>query len=537
MKIIRNEKGYTLILTLIIIIVIVSLFSTFAFGAITQQKQVEITDDTYEVTAIAEMGVEYYKAEILNLIEFYRQKTIDEVKVVEKDSELTGDEKHNAILTIDTNNISDLKSKVLLLYNPDPTDKTALGNSNSKYFALLDDKLFSEEKPSQIDIEVVGHLLDKSKLISAKFRFPTHLVTSTPIGSGSGNDNDNHLIDPPDFSITFPTNKCVEPIYKNTKACYTNNLLTLTTLNNNIVFYTGNEIKSFPQSSNKDYNNSYIYANGKVYFNWLNNNKNLTIQIHGEGTLPQFKNAENISVYLQGLGWHDEISGKTYKLYGEGNQVFKSTVNLENSIIEVKGEIEFTNSTTFDRKTKLSVSESAYFNNTVSFDDSEAAFSGSSTFNNSTSIKNNSTLKINSTATFKNTLDIINSKLYISGISTFNNDLRVSDGSFANFTDTINAIRINSHNNSTVCLRKSVKGNPGLNIDNSSNIYILDDTGNVKQSTPYKNWGSKHPVFLNSKAFESLCPNNEAVKPGNDYEYSITPILPEDDFTLEINYN
>ena len=31
-----------------------------------QQKQVEKTDETYEVTAIAEMGVEYYQAKILN---------------------------------------------------------------------------------------------------------------------------------------------------------------------------------------------------------------------------------------------------------------------------------------------------------------------------------------------------------------------------------------------------------------------------------------------------------------------------------------
>ena len=30
-----------------------------------QQKQVEKTDETYEVLAIAEMGVEYYQARIL----------------------------------------------------------------------------------------------------------------------------------------------------------------------------------------------------------------------------------------------------------------------------------------------------------------------------------------------------------------------------------------------------------------------------------------------------------------------------------------
>ena len=69
MKKLQNEKGYTLILTLVIITIIVIFFSSFTLSAMNQQKQVEKTDENYEVTAIAEMGVEYYQAKVLNAIE------------------------------------------------------------------------------------------------------------------------------------------------------------------------------------------------------------------------------------------------------------------------------------------------------------------------------------------------------------------------------------------------------------------------------------------------------------------------------------
>ena len=65
MKTVQNEKGYTLLLTLVIIFIIIIFFSSFSLSAMNQQKQVEKTDENYEVTAIAEMGVEYYQAKYI----------------------------------------------------------------------------------------------------------------------------------------------------------------------------------------------------------------------------------------------------------------------------------------------------------------------------------------------------------------------------------------------------------------------------------------------------------------------------------------
>ena len=51
MKTVQNEKGYTLLLTLVIIFIIIIFFSSFSLSAMNQQKQVEKTDENYEVTS------------------------------------------------------------------------------------------------------------------------------------------------------------------------------------------------------------------------------------------------------------------------------------------------------------------------------------------------------------------------------------------------------------------------------------------------------------------------------------------------------
>ena len=56
----RNNKGYILILTLIVISVMSLFLLTFIQISANHDKQVKQTSDTFEVTSIAEMGVEYF---------------------------------------------------------------------------------------------------------------------------------------------------------------------------------------------------------------------------------------------------------------------------------------------------------------------------------------------------------------------------------------------------------------------------------------------------------------------------------------------
>lgn len=531
MKKVRNEQGYTLLLTMVLIIVVVLFFTTFTMKALSQQKQVEKTDENYEVTAIAEMGVEYYRAEILNLIYRYADLLVSELTLPEKDR--------------DSDEV--IKKKYLdQLYDKIKTLPSKIEVASDKYFEV-EGGIPNAVSNYPLKLLINGHKGGEIiKKIEVTFIIPQDLTkpslinqdgengSNDGIESGSENFSINHLIQPPDFLIVSPSSKCVTPIINNlNKPCYTDDLSTLKDLKSNTVFYTGNEIKNFPQSDNKDYNNSYIYANGKVNFNWLNNNKNLSIQIKGEGKLPQFKNLNNISVYIQGKGYHDELSGTKYILYGEGNQEFTSTVNLENSIIEVTGTTKFNNSTVFKNNSKILLLSSVTFVNTINFQKSEVTIIGPATFENSTIINNESTAEIHNTSLFKNTLDVQNSKLYVTGFSTFKNDLRVSKG-YVNFFEEVEAIRINSHNNSTVCLRKGLKGNQGVNIDNSSNIYILNDTGLEKKS-PYNKWGSKDPIYLNPEQYESKCPSPVNSNPKEPIDYnSINPTAEE--ITGEIIY-
>lgn len=61
MKLIKNQTGYTLLLTLLLIVLIFGFVGTLTFSAITQQTQVEKIDEKFLLSDITEMGVEYYR--------------------------------------------------------------------------------------------------------------------------------------------------------------------------------------------------------------------------------------------------------------------------------------------------------------------------------------------------------------------------------------------------------------------------------------------------------------------------------------------
>lgn len=513
---IQNEQGYTLLLTLIlIIIIIVSLFSTFAFGAITQQKQVEITDDNYEVIAIAEMGVEYYRAEILNLIEEYRQRTENEVKQVENDAKLTETEKYNKILEINAKNVAALRSMVLGLYTTDPTVKTILEkNENSKYFNLLEKPVFTGVDSSQININVKGNLLDKSKTISAKFKFPTNLVTSSPItggGTGTGNDNgsgnfkNGQLLQTPDFTKTVPNP--FPPLgiglcpYQSNKLngikCYTNNLSDLNGFQETTVYYTGSKVSN--TVDNENFKNSFIYSKGDFQIENINKSKDVSFFINGKGTFGTIESNGDVNIQANNDSSFANVNiKKELSIYINGYGTF-STIDSDKNIPDKKyGLILYAKGASF-----------------MSINGLE-----------------NSTLEIAGKTNFNQASSFISSKIHSTGEVTAS-QLRFSD-SQAYFDSHVNQNQtFEVKNSSKVCIRSTYSLGQ-VAIDLSSNLYVLNT---IKGTYTLQN-SQKGPTFLSLSEFDKVCtiPGGTGSS-GPSYEHVITPTPSVDDFTLEINYN
>lgn len=72
MKQLNNDKGYALLISFVFILLLVIFISSFALRSTSNYKQIEQTDDTYELTSIAEMGVEYYYGAIEHTIAKYQ---------------------------------------------------------------------------------------------------------------------------------------------------------------------------------------------------------------------------------------------------------------------------------------------------------------------------------------------------------------------------------------------------------------------------------------------------------------------------------
>lgn len=183
---IRNEKGFMLILTLLIISVISIFLLSFIQISATQNKQVEQTSNTYEVTSVAEMGVEYYdaliRAQVKTVIE-NAQRDIASIKnnpnIVDKETASL-----NIINSIPSS-INQLVYKELLVNKEVEIDDTTL-------FKL--EKTIPTESPWILNIESIIKVnsIVRNKKIKATITLPQLekllIIYSSIIESSEGGD-------------------------------------------------------------------------------------------------------------------------------------------------------------------------------------------------------------------------------------------------------------------------------------------------------------------------------------------------------------
>ncbi|TQR14842.1 hypothetical protein [Psychrobacillus soli] len=582
MKKVHNEQGYTLLLTIVLISVVILLSATFTIKALSQQKQVERTDDTYEVTAITEMGVEYYRAKILNIISKYSNDTYNKLTELRVKNELTQDIIDSVLAT----QMLKLEESIGLFLNNSKGEKVYFSDlSQTIFFQIPEDNptkgYFSVNRGSDGSwtIEVAGsiHNGSKSKIISATIKIPDqyYLATATETSGvlpiqpdpppNSLNITFDSLINAPQpFPSVLPSQEvssCGSSYID--KTCVDNNFSNLAALKNSIIYTNGS--KNFSGNGLASNANSAIYVNGDMKTTSLNNlHKGINFYVSGKVTIP---NAINPSGFL--IWSKDNIS------IGGFNNLINST-DQKSDRVELYTLKKITIQNAIDAKYLSILADSADFNNFNSLVSSKIQIEQETTFkiinsmmyshilinNNATfdtfnqGIKNESSISVKGTATFgfinggivdsiakvgkdasfNQPIKLNNSTLLVGGKGTFriqnseavidNNSTVVVDS--INFSSGGNNARLVVSNSSKLCIRNG-------KYENIKDWVQPKDHSKIIFLGSGKNLG--HVFYYDNNEFNKECGISSApIVTQPTYEIQNGSSLTEEDITSNIIY-
>ena len=74
MRYVKNERGYALLVVLLLVVLIMSISATFMAGSINHAKQEQAVDVSNQSVAAAEMGVLYYSTDFERALDQIRQE-------------------------------------------------------------------------------------------------------------------------------------------------------------------------------------------------------------------------------------------------------------------------------------------------------------------------------------------------------------------------------------------------------------------------------------------------------------------------------
>lgn len=318
----KNENGYTLLLTLAIILIITSFIGTLSFLTLNQQTQVENTDEDFLLSDITEMGIEYYRTRIFEDYVRIIHKVKDnveekvtkspelyetelEVKALEKAEELNGINDLKAILSsYDVKSISIEESKLTFSLTESPYEF----ESNDTYL--------------QFKFLIKGTNFVNQEKYSFNIRLPKNLIDLSINNSGPGNESEqidyNKTIPEPNFSPA-PLTKSCNGTYKN-KTCIS-------------------ESKFI-----KDIENSTVYFKDDISTNSANNTdfKDSFIIIDGNLDAKNFQGITDVSIFVNGYTSIDQLQATNLNLYSSGDLYLNKHININDSNIRSLGAVHAT---------------------------------------------------------------------------------------------------------------------------------------------------------------------------------------------------
>lgn len=89
MKLFQRQEGYTLLLTLVLVVLLFLLTASFSIASMNQTKQISKTDGSFTSISLAEMGVEYYSDSLQTKIANLISRAKFEVTQIEKNMTLS----------------------------------------------------------------------------------------------------------------------------------------------------------------------------------------------------------------------------------------------------------------------------------------------------------------------------------------------------------------------------------------------------------------------------------------------------------------
>lgn len=436
MKIMQNEKGYALLLTFVTIILIVILTMSFSLRALNHNRLVEKTDMSYEATAIAEMGVEYYQARVLNIIKKYQTPDTSEWKKVNGElvnlnnyinSTLPSDRgteayKRNIQIYID-NALGYLETEIRNLFNSNLNKEIS-----DTQFKITD--VLSSSSPWKIEIS--GSSKEDTQVILVEFQLKDE----------EGNDFELIVLDPNGGTInpSFPTIEITGITFNNLIPRRTN-ITNVAENVNPITIFSGDDF--ILDNNLENPNNTKIQSKRHVSIKGINNMKSLDIYALGNVKISAPFHAQNLNIFANTLNMATLNSLNDSKIEIEDTAAFAAMGGpVNNSKIQVNGKA------TFD-----------YFNN----------------------ITNQSSIKINGATEFKyismmeqGSEFLINGKLtaseYVQNINGNSLIKVIGDANFGKYIDNTNNTKIHVAGNVDVGYLQNIKNNSELLINGSINI-------------------------------------------------------------------
>lgn len=474
MKIIQNEKGYALLLTFITIILIVILTMSFSLRALNHNRLVEKTDMSYEATAVAEMGVEYYQARVLNIIEKYQTPHTREWESVNDELGYLNDYINS---TLPSERGTEAYKRNIQSY----IDK-ALGYLEMEIGNFFISMLKKEISGTQFEIsnvlsssapwkiEITGSSKEDNQVIYVEFY----------LKDSKDNDFELIILDPNGGTInpSLPSVNITGITFNNLIPRRTNITNLAVNVNPNTTF-TGDD---FILNNNlENPNNARIQSKGSVAINGINNMTSLDIYALGNVTIKNAIHAKNLNLYANTLNMATLNSLNDSKIEIESTAAFGAMGNpVNNSKIQVNGKA------TFD-----------YFNN----------------------ITNQSSIKINGATEFKyismmekGSEFLINGKLttseYIQNINDGSLIKVMGDANFGKYIDGTSNSKIHVAGNVDVGYLQNIKNNSELLIKGSVNISEYIQT---MENSKVHVGGAMTVGYINSlKSGSSLTINGEA---------------------------
>ena len=315
----NNESGYTLLLTLALIVIIVGFIGTLSLLTLTQQKQVENTEEKFLLSDITEMGIEYYRTQAhedyvktANQVKNNVQDAISrfpeqydtevEVRALESREERSGLENLKTTISSYTTNLIPVEEP-FIHFNLS-TSPFEVASSNPSFF--------------RYKFNVTGSNTDNSEDYSFILIFPNKFlnVTISPAnpGNGSGHTVDySKTIPTPNFTPSTPTDNC-NGTYKN-KTCISEDK-TIRNIENSTVYFQDDTDAN--NANHIDFNNSSLIIDGNLDAKNLQGVRNVSILVNGDTSIDQF-DATNVRLYSSGalsLNKHITIHDSTIRSLG-----------------------------------------------------------------------------------------------------------------------------------------------------------------------------------------------------------------------------